>query len=68
MSGQIMFGKGVYEMTKDEMRDCIFHLRREVQFQEDCKENAEEKLEIAKSQGFFDGYKFSWYEESWVKK
>ena len=68
MSEQIMFGKGVYEMTKDEMRDCIFHLRREVQFQEDCKENAEEKLEIAKSQGFFDGYHFSWKEESWIKR
>tara|TARA_E500000305_G_C3833914_1_gene148632 strand:- start:170 stop:409 length:240 start_codon:yes stop_codon:yes gene_type:complete len=63
-----MFGKGIYEMTKDEMRDCIFKLRREVQFQEDCKDCAEEKLEIAESQGFFDGYKFSWYHEAWVKK
>ena len=63
-----MFGKGVYEMTKEEMRDCIFQLRREVQFQEDCKDCAEEKLEIAKSQGFFDGYYFTWKEEAWVKK
>ena len=67
MSEQIMFGKGIYEMSESEMRDCIFHLRREVQFQKDCRENAEEKIEIAKSQGFFDGYEFSWHREAWRK-
>ena len=55
-------------MTPSEMRDCIFHLRREVQFQKDCKDCAEEKIEIAKSQGFFDGFYFTWKEEAWVRK
>jgi hypothetical protein len=68
MSEQIMFGKSIYEMTPSEMRDCIFHLRREVQFQKDCKDCAEEKIEIAKSQGFFDGFYFTWKEEAWVRK
>jgi len=68
MKPKLMFAKGIYEMTESEMRDCIFHLRREVQFQKDCKDCAEEKIEIAKSQGFFDGFYFRWDREAWVRK
>ena len=68
MSEQIQTQKGIYNMTKAELIDEIFKLKREVQFQIDCKENAQEKLEIAESQGFFDGYYFTWAKEAWVKK
>ena len=68
MSNTKLSGKGVYVMSKDEMRTEIFHLRREVQFQKDCKDCAEDQLQKAKEQGFFDGYHFSCYNESWIKK
>ena len=68
MSKTLMFGKGIYEMSKSEMRDCIFHLRREVQFQEDCKELKSDMIEQAKSQGFFDGFEYHCGEEAWVRK
>ena len=68
MSEQIQTQKGIASMTKAELIDEIFHLKREIQFQRDCKEDAQEKLKIAHSQGFFDGYYFRWDEGAWVKK
>ena len=55
-------------MTVDELRGAIYELRRDVQFRIDCQAVAEDKLEKAKYQGFFDGYKYNAYEETWIKK
>tara|TARA_R110002096_G_scaffold158569_4_gene323883 strand:+ start:486 stop:716 length:231 start_codon:yes stop_codon:yes gene_type:complete len=65
---KLMFKKALYEMSESEMRDCIFHLRREVQFQIDCKELKSDMIEHAKSQGFFDGFEYHCGREAWIRK
>ena len=68
MSDTKLSEKGIYVMSKDEMRSEIFRLRRELQLQIDLKYDEIEKLESAKSQGFFDGFRYSTLNNSWVRK